>query len=110
MRRCAVVTFVRAADVSGKGLANPTVISLLTNAVLPRQHFKALFFHEAYQLLDDEKQIALHQANRYGCAYSGEDAEAGSVSDGLFLALLLMFGLLLTIVAASLLLRMMNRA
>jgi hypothetical protein len=88
-----VGTFVCAADVSGKSLANPTVISLLANAVLPHQQFKAWFFHEAYQLLDDEKLVALQQANRHGCTHCGEDADAGSVGDGLFLALFLVFGL-----------------
>ena len=48
--------------------------------------------------------------NRHSCTHSGEDAEAGSVGNGLVLALLLMFGLLLLIVAAGLLLGMMDRA
>jgi hypothetical protein len=78
--------------------------------MLSRQHLKTWFFHEAYQLLDDEKQVTLHQANRHGCTHSGEDAETGSVGDGLLLALLLMFGLLLIFVAAGLLLGMMDRA
>jgi hypothetical protein len=69
-------TLVRAADVSGKCLADPTVISLLANTVLPRPHLKAVFFHEADQLLDDEKQVTLHQTDRNGCTHSGENTNA----------------------------------
>ena len=67
--------------------------------MLPRKHLNAVFFHEAYQLLDDEKQVVLQQANRHGCTHSDEDAEAGSVCDGLFPALLLLFGFPLLILA-----------
>ena len=78
--------------------------------MLPRQHLDAVLVHEAYQLLKDEKQVTFHQANRDGCADSGEDAEAGRIGDGLFLALLLLLGLPLLIVAAGWLLRMMDGA
>ena len=64
----------------------------------------------ADQLLQHEKQVAFHQPHRNGGADGGEDTEAGRVGDGLFLALLLLFGLPLLIVAAGLLLGMMHRA
>jgi hypothetical protein len=50
------------------------------------------------------------QANRDSGADGGEDAKPGRVGDGLFLALLLLLGLPLLIVAVGLLLRMMHRA
>src|SRR5271156_5290209 len=101
---------VGAAQISGKGLADFPVIALLPDAVLPRQHFKARFVHEDYQLLDDEKQIALHQTDGNGCTHSGEDTNAGRVGDSLFIALLLLVSFPLLIFAVARLLRMMNLA
>ena len=71
---------------------------------------EAALIQQRYQLLEDEKQVTLHQAHRNGCADGGEDAKAGRVGDGLFLALLLLLGLPFRIVAAGLLLRMMDGA
>ena len=95
---------------AAKVFADASVVALLPDAMLPRQHLDAALVHEAYQLLKDEKQVTFHQANRDGCADGGEDAEAGRIGDGLFLALLLLLGLPLLIVAAGWLLRMMHRA
>jgi len=47
-----------------KCLGDASFLSLLSDAVLPRQHLHAILFHRAYQLLDDEEQVTLHQANR----------------------------------------------
>ena len=103
-------TFIGAAKEGGERLCHASIVALLPDAMLPRQHLDAVLVHDAYQLLKDEKQVTLHQANRNGGADSGEDTEAGRVGDGLFLALLLLLGLPLLIVAAGLLLRMMDRA
>jgi len=78
--------------------------------MLSRQHLDAVLVHDAYQLLKDEKQATLHQANTNGCAHSGKDTEASRVGDGLFLALLILLGLPLVSVAAGWLLCMMHRA
>jgi hypothetical protein len=69
--------------------------------VLPRQHFDTAFIQSAYQLLKHKKQVTFHEANRDGATDGGKDAKAGRIGDGLFLALLLLLGLPLLIVAAG---------
>src|ERR1700691_582240 len=91
-------------------LCHASIVALLPDAMLPRQRLDAPLIHESYQLLKDEKQVTFHQPHRHGGAHSGEHAQAGSVSDGLLFALLLLLGLRFLILAAGFLLRMMNRA
>ena len=78
--------------------------------MLPRQHLHTVLVHDTYQLLKDEEQVPLHQANGNGGAHSRQDTEAGRGGDGLFLALLVLLGLPLLIVAAGWLLWMMDGA
>src|ERR1035437_5735325 len=106
-RECALVA---ATNERRKCLLDTSVVAPLTDAMLPRQHLKAVLFHDANQLLKNEKQVTLHQANRNGGAHSSKDAEAGCIGNGLILTLLLLLGLPLLIVAVDLRLGMMNRA
>ena len=78
--------------------------------MVPRQRLDTAFVHQAYQFLKGEKQVTFHQTDSYGGTHSGEDPEAGSVGDSLFLALLLLLGLPLLIIAAGLRLGMLDRA
>jgi hypothetical protein len=44
-------------------------------------------------MLDHKKQVAFHQANRYGVNDGAQDAQAGRLCDGFLAAALLLLGL-----------------
>jgi hypothetical protein len=102
--------FIRTTNKGSQRFADASIVALLADAVLPCQHLDAVLIHDAYQLFENEEQVTLQEANGNGGAHSGEDTEAGRVGDGLFLALLVLLGLPLLIVAAGWLLRMMDGA
>src|SRR6187402_1348256 len=102
--------FIRTTNKRSQRFSDASIIALLPDAMLPCQHLDAVLIHDAHQLFENEEQVTLQETNGNSGAHSGEDTEASRIGDGLLLALLVLLGLPLLIVAAGWLLRMMNGA